>query len=74
MHHGRQIAEIEQDVRASTLSDERIGKGLKLEPGAPVLKISRRYLVATGEAFEFSVTVHPADSFSLSMRLKRSAG
>jgi DNA-binding GntR family transcriptional regulator len=72
--YGRQIAEIEQDVRASTLSDERIGKGLMLEHGAAVLKISRRYLDAAGEAFEYSVTVHPADSFSLSMRLKRSAG
>jgi GntR family transcriptional regulator len=74
VHHGRKIAEIEQSVRASTLSDERIGKGLGLEPGAAVLRISRRYLDAAGEAFEFSVTVHPADSFSLSMRLKRSAG
>lgn len=72
--YGRQIAEIEQDVRASTLSDERVEKGLGLEHGAAVLKISRRYLDAAGEAFEYSVTVHPADSFSLSMRLKRSAG
>ena len=72
--YGRQIAEIEQDVRASTLADARVAKGLGLEAGAAVLKIQRRYLDAAGEAFEFSVTVHPADSFSLSMRLKRSTG
>jgi len=72
--YGRQIAEIEQDVRASTLADARVAKALGLEAGAAVLKIRRRYLDAAGEAFEFSVTVHPADSFSLSMRLKRSTG
>ena len=72
--HGRHIAEIEQDVRASALADERIAGALNLEPGAPVLKIVRRYLDDTGETFEASVTVHPAESFSVSMRLKRSAG
>jgi len=70
--YGRQIAEIEQDVRASTLADARVAKALKLEPGAAVLKIVRRYLDAAGEAFEVTATVHPADSFSVSMRLKRS--
>jgi DNA-binding GntR family transcriptional regulator len=72
--YGRQITEIEQDVRASTLADARVAKALGLEEGTAVLKILRRYLDAAGEAFEFSVTVHPADSFSLSMRLKRSTG
>lgn len=74
MRYGRQIAEIEQDVRASTLADERIATALGLVPGAAVLKIVRRYLDAAGEAFEVTVTVHPADSFSVSMRLKRSGG
>ena len=72
--HGKQIAEIEQAVRASTLTDPRISRAMGLEPGAPVLKIVRRYLDDTGEAFEVSVTVHPAESFSVTMRMKRSAG
>lgn len=70
--YGRQIAEIEQDVRASTLTDERVARALKLELGAPVLKIVRRYLDADGQTFEVTATIHPADSFSVSMRLKRS--
>jgi len=70
--YGRQIAEIEQDVSASTLADETVAKALRLEPGASVLKIVRRYLDADGQTFEVTATVHPADSFSVSMRLKRS--
>ena len=70
--HGRRIAEIEQDVRASTLTDTRIATALNLEPGASVLKIVRRYMDDDGETFEVSVTVHPAESFAVSMRLKRS--
>lgn len=72
--HGKHIAEIEQEVRASTLTDARIGNALHLAPGAAVLKIVRRYIDDAGATFEVSVTVHPADSFAVSMRLKRSAG
>ena len=72
--HGKQIAEIEQDVRASVLADARIADALQLAPGSAVLKILRRYMDDTGATFEVSVTVHPADSFAVSMRLKRSAG
>lgn len=70
--HGRHIAEIEQDVRASTLADTRIASALKLDPGAAVLKIVRRYMDDAGDLFEVSVTIHPAESFAVSMRLKRS--
>ncbi|MBF6987390.1 MULTISPECIES: GntR family transcriptional regulator [Cupriavidus] len=72
--YDRQIAEIRQDVRAFALGEGRIAEALRLEPGAAALKIVRRYLDAAGETFEVSVTVHPADSFSVSMRLQRSAG
>jgi hypothetical protein len=37
-----------------------------------VFKFVRRYLVSAGEAFEISVTVHPAELFAVSMRLQRS--
>ncbi|MGA2994229.1 MAG: UTRA domain-containing protein [Bradyrhizobium sp.] len=41
------------------------------DPGLPALRILRRYLDQAGEAFEISVTVHPADRFTFSMRLQR---
>ena len=72
--HGRPIAEIEQDVRATTLADPRIGRALGLEPGAAVLKIVRRYIDEAGDTFEVSVTIHPAETFSVTTRLKRTAG
>jgi DNA-binding GntR family transcriptional regulator len=72
--YGRRIAEIRQEVRAIALSEPRIGDALGLEAGAPALKIVRRYLDEAGDMFEASVTVHPADSFSVSMRLQRSPG
>lgn len=72
--HGRPIAEIEQEVRASTLQDARIGDALGLELGAPVLKIVRRYFDEAGETFEVSVTIHPAETFSVTTRMKRTAG
>ncbi|APW39671.1 GntR family transcriptional regulator [Rhodoferax koreense] len=68
---GRRIEEIQQDVRASALDDADIAKALGLEVGASVLKIVRRYLDADSVAFEVSVSVHPAERFSISMRLRR---
>ncbi|MEJ8855521.1 GntR family transcriptional regulator [Variovorax robiniae] len=72
--YGRHIAEIHQDVRAFTLQDRAMAKALQLEPGATALKIVRRYFDDDGEVFEVSVTVHPAERFSVSMRLQRSTG
>lgn len=72
--YGRHIAEIHQDVRAFALGDAHVAGALGLDTGAPALKIVRRYLDAAGDMFEASVTVHPADSFSVSMRLRRSTG
>lgn len=69
--YDRHIAEIQQDVRAFTISDGEMARKLQVEAGAPALKIVRRYLDADGELFEASVSVHPADRFSVSMRLRR---
>jgi DNA-binding GntR family transcriptional regulator len=71
--HGRHIAEIHQDVRACAVDDATMARVLRLAVGAPALKIVRRYFDAAGEMFEVSVSVHPADRFSVSMRLQRSA-
>ena len=69
--HGRRVAEIQQDVQASILPD-RIAGALDAEPGATALRIVRRYADDAAEVFEVSVTVHPADRFTLSSRLSRS--
>lgn len=71
--YDRQIAEIHQDVRACTVKDAAMAKALLVEQGAAALKIVRQYLDADGQAFEVSISVHPADRFSVSMRLTRSA-
>jgi GntR family transcriptional regulator len=69
--YDRHIAEIHQDVRAFTITDSDMARKLRMEAGASALKIVRRYFDADGELFEVSVSVHPADRFSVSMRLRR---
>lgn len=69
--YDRRIAEIHQEVHAFTIADADMAKALKIDVGASALKIVRHYYDAEGEAFEVSVSVHPADRFSLSMRLRR---
>ncbi|MGF6967294.1 DNA-binding GntR family transcriptional regulator [Paraburkholderia sp. WC7.3g] len=69
--YGRCIAEIQQDVRGALILDE-MAKRLKVDAGTAALEIVRRYLDSAGETFEVSISVHPAERFSVSMRLKRS--
>jgi GntR family transcriptional regulator len=69
--YGRCIAEIQQDVHAALISQEMAGK-VESREGSAALEIVRRYLDSTGETFEVSISVHPAERFSVSMRLKRS--
>jgi DNA-binding GntR family transcriptional regulator len=49
-----------------------MAKRLSVKAGTAALEIVRRYLDASGATFEVSVSVHPAERFSVSMRLKRS--
>jgi hypothetical protein len=44
---------------------------LEVEAGTPALRIVRHYIDPAGEAFEISVTIHPADRFTFSIRLRR---
>lgn len=69
-HFGRRIARIRQDIQATSLS-KALAAELHAEPGSPALKIVRHYLDAAGEAFEISVSIHPADRFTFSMELAR---
>lgn len=69
--YGQQINEIEQDVRAFALDHEEMARALKAAPRSAALKIVRRYVGAQGKNLLATVTIHPADRFSVSMRLKR---
>ena len=69
--HDRRIAEIQQDIRALLIEDETIATALGVPVGMPALKIVRRYIDEDGELFQATITVHPADRFSVSMQLKR---
>lgn len=71
--YGRRIAEIQQDVHGVLITKE-MARRLRVDEGAAALEIARRYIDATGAAFEVSISVHPADRFSVSMRLTRSDG
>ena len=68
---GRCVVEIQQDVQAVNVGKEMADR-LRMPIGSAALEIVRRYIDSTGVAFEVSVSVHPADRFAVSMRLKRS--
>src|SRR5450830_1475905 len=69
--YGRRIEQIEQEIRAVTI-DAATAQSLQVEPGTTALKIIRWYSDAAGEVFEVSISIHPAERFSVSMLLKRS--
>ncbi len=70
--YGRRIARIRQDIRAVSLTPAQ-AELLQAEAGSPALQLVRRYLDAANDAFEISVTTHPADRFTFSMQMERSA-
>ena len=71
-HYQQSIATIQQIACAVTLSSQ-LAKRLKVQSGAAGLRVIRRYLDASGEAVETSVSFHPAERFSISTQLKRTA-
>jgi GntR family transcriptional regulator len=71
--YGRRIAEIQQEIKA-TAASQTMARKLCVDVGTPMLKIVRRYLDMAGQIFEASITFHPAERFSVSMRLRRSDG
>ncbi|MES2264852.1 MAG: GntR family transcriptional regulator [Pseudomonadota bacterium] len=72
-HHGRRIAEIHQDVQAVPVP-AALAQALETPAGSPALKIVRRYLDPSNAAFEISISLHPMDRFTFSMRLTRDKG
>ena len=68
--YGRRAAEIRQDVVATTVPED-LCRELRAESGMPALKVVRRYIDSANETYEISVTIHPADRFTFSLRLRR---
>jgi GntR family transcriptional regulator len=71
--YGRRVVEVRQDIQA-VLMPRHLAVELKVEAGTPALRIVRHYVDQAGEAFEISVTTHPADRFTFSIRLRRDRG
>jgi GntR family transcriptional regulator len=70
--YGRSIARIHQEIKALCLT-KAMAAEWKADAGSAALKVARRYLDAKDEAFEISVSIHPADLFTFAMELSRSS-
>lgn len=66
--YGLAIAEVEQEITAVSL-EPRIARLLSDEPGAPGLRIVRRYHFQGHGMLEIAVSHHPADRFAYTSRL-----
>lgn len=67
---GRRFMEIRQDIHAVGVPGER-AEALKAPAGSPALAIRRQYLFGSSEVAQVSMSFHPADRYSYSMRLTR---
>jgi GntR family transcriptional regulator len=68
--YGRRTAEIQQDIQATHVP-AKLAAELGVEAGTAALRIVRRYIDLAGEAFEISISIHPTDRFTFSIRLRR---
>lgn len=68
--YGRRSAEVRQTITAVAIAPV-LADELRVTPGSPALKIVRRYVDRVGEAFETTISVHPAERYTFSMVLKR---
>jgi DNA-binding GntR family transcriptional regulator len=69
-HAGVLAATIEQDISAIKLSRE-LAKSLHEHVGDPALRTRRRYLDASGQAYQASISIHPGEHFTYSMSVSR---
>lgn len=68
--YGQRAIEIQQDITAVSLPGE-IAKKLGVQSNSPGLLVRRWYMGDEGKAFEVTVSLHPGDRFSYSMRMTR---
>jgi len=71
-HCGVRVDSIEQELQGA-LVPESLAAQLAAPPGAPALRVLRRYRDASGWLFLVTAGLHPADRFAYRMRLERSA-
>ena len=64
------IQRVEQDLQG-TLLDADDAANLGAEPGAPALRIVRRYFDAADRLLEVAENIHPADRFTYRMHLRK---
>lgn len=70
---GRPIVEIVQNLRAIEMP-ESIAARLQSQAGAPALEIVRFYFDKSGATPVVSISIHPTDRFTYTVRLKRLSG
>jgi GntR family transcriptional regulator len=66
----RPIARVEQEIQG-TLLDSDDAANLGAQPGAPALRIVRRYYSDKGLLLEVGDNIHPSDRFSYRMQLQK---
>ncbi|MFI4985870.1 MAG: GntR family transcriptional regulator [Alphaproteobacteria bacterium] len=68
--YGETIVEVQQDIEATLIPAAR-ARHLEAAADAPALLITRRYFGTGSRLIEVSLSLHPADRFVYSARLKR---
>ena len=68
--YGESVTEVQQDIQTVPMPPERAAL-LKAEAGSPALLVTRRYYGAGGRLLEVALSLHPAEHFVFSMRVKR---
>jgi GntR family transcriptional regulator len=69
--YGLSLGEAQLQIEAM-LADESLARFLKVEEGAPVLRIERLTFTAAGEPIDFEYLYYRGDAFQYRMRIERS--
>lgn len=68
--HGLRIDRVEQELQGALL-DTDDAANLDAAPGAPALRIVRRYYAEDGRLLEVAENIHPSDRFTYRMTVRR---
>lgn len=68
--YGQRVSHVDIDIRASVVPEEMTAR-LVVAAGTPSLTVVRRYFDDAGELFQATLSQHPADRYTYSLRLKR---
>jgi DNA-binding GntR family transcriptional regulator len=68
--HGQRVAHVDVEIRADMIAAEMCER-LVVTPGTPSLTVIRRYTGDAGQLFQATISHHPADRYTYSMRLNR---